>query len=306
MIRKIGLLMMVAIMIFSLATISFGAEDISEVLIINEDDRIITDDLTDSELKITEVEEVESDEIEDYIEYEEQEISPISETYEIDYISYGEKLQELDILKGSDKGLELDSNLTRIQGMVIYFRMLFPDIERFEIEDYNTTPFADIPNWAIKEINFLYEIGLVKGVSESKLGSDDLMTIEQFTTLVLRALNYDDTKGEFTWDKSLDKAIEIGLLLDNEINSLNDNNPFTRGKMSLITYKALSSKINEQNITLLQLRESNKIEGNQEEVNTIVDVDEINLENKEIDKTEINKEVDNIEKLEMNEFTIGL
>ena len=37
---------------------------------------------------------------------------------------YGEELQKLGILKGTEKGLELDSELTRVQGMLMYFRIL--------------------------------------------------------------------------------------------------------------------------------------------------------------------------------------
>lgn len=41
---------------------------------------------------------------------------------------YGEKLQELGILKGLDKGLELDSELTRVQGLLIYSGILGIDL----------------------------------------------------------------------------------------------------------------------------------------------------------------------------------
>lgn len=39
---------------------------------------------------------------------------------------------------------------------------------------------------AIKEIKIFHASGLVNGVSDTKLGSNDKMTIEQFTTLILK------------------------------------------------------------------------------------------------------------------------
>ena len=30
--------------------------------------------------------------------------------------------------------------------------------------------------------------------------------------MILRILGYNDTKGDFVWDQSLDKAVEIGLI----------------------------------------------------------------------------------------------
>ena len=167
---------------------------------------------------------------------------------------YGEKLQELEILKGTDKGLELDSELTRVQGMIIYSRILGIDLlDVDEISKGIEIPFDDVPAWAIKEIKILHASGLVNGISSTKLGSNDKMTIEAFTTLILRALEYKDSEGDFVWDKSLDKALEIGILDTDSYEYFLNKDKFTRGDMSYILYRGLNTNIKNHSITLMEI-----------------------------------------------------
>ncbi len=160
---------------------------------------------------------------------------------------HGEILKALGYLKGTDEGLELDRELTRAEGAIMYSRLL--DLEEEVITFASEQPdyvsgFTDVPNWAEDTINYLHYKGLIKGLSDDIYGSNAKMTEAQYTTLVLRALGYLDDEGDFTWDASVDKAIEIGLYEDDlrdyvYIHDGQDDIEFTRRKMSYISYNAL-------------------------------------------------------------------
>ncbi|PKM58496.1 MAG: hypothetical protein CVU98_00500 [Firmicutes bacterium HGW-Firmicutes-3] len=160
---------------------------------------------------------------------------------------HGEILKVLGYLKGTDEGLELDRELTRAEGAIMYSRLLDLEDEVIafasEHSDY-VSGFTDVPSWAKDTINYLHYKGLVKGISDKLYGSNAKMTEAQYTTLVLRALGYLDSEGDFIWNASIDKAIEIGLYEDDlrdyiYIHDGKDDTEFTRRKMSYVSYNAL-------------------------------------------------------------------
>ncbi len=158
---------------------------------------------------------------------------------------YGEALKELGILKGTDKGLELDKGLTRAEGAVMYSRLLGleEEIQRFAEEnpDY-TTDFTDVPDWVKPTINFLHSQGYVNGISTSEYGSGNLMKETEYSTLVLRALGYKDGE-DFTWDKANESSKELGLYEDDVVGPDEVlGGEFNRRKMSYISYNALFSE----------------------------------------------------------------
>lgn len=168
-----------------------------------------------------------------------------------------ETMKVLKILQGTDKGLELEKSLTRAEGSAIYARLfaLERDMGDFNYENKNyTTGFNDVPNWAKGSINYLHSTGIVVGISDKEFGSQSEMTAEQFTTLILRGLGYSDKAGEFVWDKSLDKAVEIGLLSTNEKQEIEKNKQFTREEMVIISYNALFTKNPKTKETLIGIR----------------------------------------------------
>lgn len=182
-----------------------------------------------------------------------------------DYTNAAEYLHAKGILKGTDKGLELESELTRVQGMIIYFRLLGhvlafdeSDLENLLLDVDTECPFTDVPEWAWGQITYLHYLGHVKGVSETKLGSNSNMTVEQFMTLILRVLGYDDSEGDFVWDKSLDKALEIDLLADDSYDYFKNKDRFTRGDMSYLVSLALDTNLKDQDMTLMELRYRNE------------------------------------------------
>lgn len=157
---------------------------------------------------------------------------------------YGEALKELGILKGTEKGLELNKGLTRAEGAVMYSRLLGleEEIELFASEnpDY-TTDFTDVPDWVKPTINYLHSKGYVNGISSTEYGSGNFMKETEYATLVLRALGYKDGE-DFEWNTANVRAEELGLFSEDAVEpSVMLGGEFNRRKMAYISYNALFS-----------------------------------------------------------------
>lgn len=126
---------------------------------------------------------------------------------------YGKALKTFNVLYGTDKGLELDSELLKLQGALIYARLL--GLEE-EIEDFaKANPsydsgFTDVPEWAKPTMNYLIYNKLIYG--EGNLyGSYDPMSEAQLAALILRALGYSEEDGDFVLADAPKKACELGF-----------------------------------------------------------------------------------------------
>jgi hypothetical protein len=108
-------------------------------------------------------------------------------------------------------------------------------------------PFTDVPAWAQEEVGYAYEKGLTKGSSPTEFGTGPA-SVQMYLTFVLRALGYSDAAGgQFTWDKSEELARRVGILTDDV--RLDD---FRRADMVLISEAALSARLKDSDMTLLE------------------------------------------------------
>lgn len=160
-----------------------------------------------------------------------------------DFDFHGKALWQLGILKGNNNGLDLDKNLTRVEGAVMYSRLLGleDEIEAFKAPNPNyETSFKDVPEWAKPTINYLHYSGLINGIAADCYGSNYDMTKDQYATLILRALGYQDSEGDFNWETASDSAINFGLYDNEELEQDNYlSGAFTRRGMTYISYNAL-------------------------------------------------------------------
>ena len=160
------------------------------------------------------------------------------------------KLYDLGLFKGSGdtfsaEGVDLDSNATRVQIAVTVTRMLGK--EEKALYQKNPHSFSDVPAWASDYIGYLYENYLVNGISDTKFGSNDVASVQQFCTMLLRVLGYSDSDGgDFTYSNAKDFALKIGLI----DNSVYGKNALLRGDMVQMRYTALNLPIKNSARTL--------------------------------------------------------
>lgn len=161
-----------------------------------------------------------------------------------------EALMSLGLFKGTLSGYELESVSTRAQGAVMLVRLLGRE-EYIRNRTYKH-PFKDVPDWADSQVGYMYTQRLTNGTSKTTYRPDlDLQAIH-YMTFLLRALGYNDSAGEFHYTKSLEKALEIGLIDFPEYVRLSESEHFIRDDMVKLSYAALSMQIKGYNKTLIE------------------------------------------------------
>ncbi len=159
-----------------------------------------------------------------------------------------EMLQELGLLKGSDKGFELERAPTRAEIAVMLIRLMGLETEVLASEYEH--PFTDVPTWADKYIGYMYTNKLTNGISPTEFGSAKQAAMKDYCTFVLRALKYDDKSGDFTWSTSIEVASEKELLT-NITEPLASDKTFIRNDLVLISANSLKVKIKDSELKLI-------------------------------------------------------
>jgi len=118
---------------------------------------------------------------------------------------YADQLNKLELFKGTNEGYELDAFATRAQGAVMLVRYIGVEEEVLSaFKDGSLKhPFADVPSWASAHVAYLYQHGLTIGISSNEYGSEDAITANQYGTMLLRMLGFDDSNGDFEWDEAI-------------------------------------------------------------------------------------------------------
>ncbi len=121
-----------------------------------------------------------------------------------------ESLKYLGLFQGTESGLELRRAPTRIEALVTVLRLIGQ--EKAAKEQCLETSFSDVPAWATAYAGYGEANGLVQGVGGGLLGASDPITAQQYGTMMLRVLGYDEKTGDFQYQNALAFAHEIGLV----------------------------------------------------------------------------------------------
>jgi hypothetical protein len=156
--------------------------------------------------------------------------------YVVYWYDLAKELWEQGLFLGSDGSFDLDQPLTRAQGVVMTIRLLGKEGEAKAHSSITT--FTDVPEWAKPYVAYAVENGIVKGYSATTFGANDPMTATQYITLVLRAMGYEDEE-DFTWDKSYEKAMQLGLFGSCEYAQYSRSNLFLRDDAVGLAYNAV-------------------------------------------------------------------
>lgn len=177
-------------------------------------------------------------------------IIPVNQSvvaYESQYSSFAELLKVINVFRGTDLGFELDREPTRIEGGVMFVRLLGGENEALARDYYH--PFVDVPEWADPYIGFLYQYNLTKGISSSQYGSTLGMQAKSYMTFILRALGYDEASGDFTWENALEYAFYLNLI-DLDFYTELKGQPFLRDQVAKVSYDALFFNLKKFEATL--------------------------------------------------------
>ncbi len=137
-----------------------------------------------------------------------------------DTIDYGQKLKELGVIKGDQKGnLNADKNLTREEAIVTLTRMM--GLADQAKKDGDEAPFTDVPtdNWARPYLGFAKKKGWTNGIGDGKFGLGDNVTTQEYVTFMLRALGY---TGTDVYANAIEMGNEMHLLKNVQANMAAD------------------------------------------------------------------------------------
>jgi S1-C subfamily serine protease len=173
-------------------------------------------------------------------------LAPTALASNVSVYEASEALETLGLLKGSDKGLELERTPTRGEALVMLLRLTG---QEKSAETYKgTSIFTDVTGtWLSPYVAYAYNNGITKGISQNSFGGNNRASVRDYLTFVLRALGY--TEGsDFTWSNSIAFSDSIGLTHG----EYDASSPFTREDMVLVSYTALTLKLKGSDKTLVE------------------------------------------------------
>ena len=168
----------------------------------------------------------------------------------LDYQSKAQTLYNLGLFLGTDNGFELERVGTRVEAAAMMVRMLGK--EETAKANVGEIPFADVPDWAVPYVSYLYHNGITKGMSDTEFGAALNITPDQYLTYILRSLGYDDAAGDFSWDNAVSKAAELNVLTDEESTLFSSSQDMPRGYMVGASYNSLFINLKNSDKVLLE------------------------------------------------------
>ena len=107
--------------------------------------------------------------------------------------------------------------------------------------DFKDPFYRPIIAWAVAN-------DLVEGHTPERFGFNEDVTAQQYATILLRALGYnDDVAGKDGYAKALELAKKLGVLENVEVEN---DTAITRGQMAVMTFNALGTKMKDSDKTL--------------------------------------------------------
>lgn len=174
-------------------------------------------------------------------------ISPVSA--ESKYDEAGKVLEDLGLLKGDGKGnLGLDSNLLKQHMIVMISRLYNEGDEASKFEGINK--FKDLQPKHKQDIPFITwasNKGLINGKPDGTFGIDEDVTVQEYQTVLLRALGYE--KDAKDWDMVPKLSDSYGLMKDLDVDP---SSKMSRGVMAVMTLNALRQEKNGEQTTLAE------------------------------------------------------
>lgn len=176
----------------------------------------------------------------------------LTPSQEVDYNALADSLKAMGLFRGSDvpygSGYDLESAPTRIQGLVMFLRLIGEEQAALNYPGSGIT-YADVPDWGLPYVAYAYDKGYTKGQEIDDqwrvvFGSEDPLAARDYVTFLLRALGYTDGNG-FQWETAVADAKALGVLTEGEERQLTDR-PFLRAQVAYLSYSALSAKVAEE------------------------------------------------------------
>lgn len=175
-------------------------------------------------------------------------LAPVLATSNYDHD--GETLKDLGVLKGyADGNLHLDDNFKRQDMVVVISRIYKAEDDAKSFTGRND--FKDLyegRGFYIPYINWAKNQGLIQGIKEDEFGFDQYTTVQEFQTVLLRALGYGEEAKN--WEQVPQFAKTLGIM--NNLN-LVPSAKLTRGQMATMVLNTLKETKKANLLTLAEI-----------------------------------------------------
>ena len=151
-------------------------------------------------------------------------------------------LYELGLFRGTDTGYELDKTLTREQAVTILVRLLGEEENVLNARFDKKFIDVDDSRWSYPYIMYCYENSITKGTGDDTFSPEDEVTAEQFVTLVMRLMGYEDIEPE----NALTQSVYIGMLNTEVVRDLEKSENFLRDDMVYVVYRSLMCNMSDR------------------------------------------------------------
>lgn len=148
--------------------------------------------------------------------------------------------------RSDESSMALDRKATRGEATTMFIRLL--GREGSVQTGSWSHPFSDVPQWAAPYVGYAFQSGLTNGTSSTLFMPQRLITLNEYTTLLLRAAGYDEESGDFSWATAVEKGISLGLY--SPIFAAKIQEGMTRGQMAQVSLAALTLPLKVGNKTI--------------------------------------------------------
>lgn len=164
-------------------------------------------------------------------------------------------LYDLNLMKGTDKGLNLGGQLKRSEAATFIVKVLGKEKHVLkEKKLYENSAFSDVKSeaWYAPFVGYCHQNKLVAGFGDGRFQPEAYVSEKAFLTMLLQAMQY-KADQDFNWDSVYSKAYEVGLTRDiKDAVRTKDNVNYTRGDVVHAIYNGLDRPLKGKNQTLAE------------------------------------------------------
>ena len=166
-----------------------------------------------------------------------------------------DKLASLHLLRGTGVNPDgtpdysLNEAPSRLQGLIMLIRLLGRENEALSFS--GTSPFTDVSGQGARYVAYAWRNGITNGADDNSFQPGGALSGKAYVALLLRALGYRETDGDFRWGGQMTLAASLGILTPAAGARL-ENASITRGDMVDLSYAALTCPLKDGSGTLAE------------------------------------------------------
>jgi len=156
---------------------------------------------------------------------------------------------ETQLLKGDGTGYGLEKDTTRMEGIIILIRLMGKEADAQTMQN-QPCRFLDVPAWAAGYANYADANNISNGISDTLFGTNNNITAQQFNTMLLRTIGYDD--GDFQWNDAVSKADDLEILPQDMADNYESRTKYTKKDLIETAFCYLDASEKDGDVTLIE------------------------------------------------------